>query len=52
LCSEAFARFTEIAQADIGETNVAAVIIEPVTGEGGFIPVPAPFLRMLRAMVR
>ena len=49
LCSEAFARFTEIAQADIGETNVAAVIIEPVTGEGGFIPVPAPFLRMLRA---
>ena len=48
LCSEAFARFIEIAQADIGETNVAAVIIEPVTGEGGFIPVPAPFLCMLR----
>jgi 4-aminobutyrate aminotransferase/(S)-3-amino-2-methylpropionate transaminase len=48
LCREAFERFAEIAQADIGETNVAAVIIEPVTGEGGFIPVPAPFLRMLR----
>jgi len=48
LCREAFERFEEIAHADIGETNVAAVIIEPVTGEGGFIPVPAPFLRMLR----
>jgi len=48
LCREAFARFEEIAHADIGETNVAAVIIEPVTGEGGFIPAPAPFLRMLR----
>jgi len=48
LCREAFARFEEIAHADIGETNVAAVIIEPVTGEGGFIPAPAPFLQMLR----
>jgi 4-aminobutyrate aminotransferase/(S)-3-amino-2-methylpropionate transaminase len=48
LCREAFARFEEIAHADIGETNVAAVIIEPVAGEGGFIPAPAPFLQMLR----
>jgi len=48
LCREAFERFEEIAHADIGETNVAAVIIEPVTGEGGFIPAPAPFLHMLR----
>jgi len=48
LCREAFARFEEIAHADIGEANVAAVIIEPVTGEGGFIPAPAPFLKMLR----
>jgi 4-aminobutyrate aminotransferase / (S)-3-amino-2-methylpropionate transaminase / 5-aminovalerate transaminase len=48
LCREAFGQFEEIAHADIGETNVAAVIIEPVTGEGGFIPAPAPFLRMLR----
>ncbi|MBE2181228.1 MAG: aminotransferase class III-fold pyridoxal phosphate-dependent enzyme, partial [Chthoniobacterales bacterium] len=49
LCHEAFARFEEIAHADIGEANVAAVIIEPVTGEGGFIPAPAPFLQMLRS---
>ena len=48
LCREAFGQFEEMARADIGETNVAAVIIEPVTGEGGFIPAPPPFLRMLR----
>jgi 4-aminobutyrate aminotransferase/(S)-3-amino-2-methylpropionate transaminase len=48
LCREAFTAFEEMARADIGETNVAAVIIEPVTGEGGFIPAPAPFLQMLR----
>ena len=48
LCREAFAAFAEMARAQIGESNVAAVIIEPVAGEGGFIPAPAPFLRMLR----
>ena len=48
LCQEAFGRFEEVAHTDVGETNVAAVIIEPITGEGGFNPVPAPFLRMLR----
>jgi 4-aminobutyrate aminotransferase/(S)-3-amino-2-methylpropionate transaminase len=48
LCREAFTAFEEMAHADIGEANVAAVIIEPVTGEGGFIPAPAPFLQMLR----
>ncbi len=48
LCREAFAAFAEMARAQIGETNVAAVIIEPVAGEGGFIPAPAPFLKLLR----
>lgn len=48
LCREAFDAFAEMARAQIGESNVAAVIIEPVAGEGGFIPAPAPFLRMLR----
>ncbi|MEM6428561.1 MAG: 4-aminobutyrate--2-oxoglutarate transaminase [Deinococcota bacterium] len=33
----------------IGEPEVAAFIIEPVAGEGGFIPAPAEFLRALRA---
>ncbi len=49
LCREAFAAFVETAKVAVGEKNVAAVIIEPVTGEGGFIPAPAPFLAMLRA---
>ena len=48
LCREAFAAFAEMARAQIGEANVAAVIIEPVAGEGGFIPAPAPFLKLLR----
>lgn len=32
----------------IGESEVAAFIIEPVAGEGGFIPAPANFLAGLR----
>jgi len=32
----------------VDPSHVAAVVIEPVLGEGGFIPVPAPFLRRLR----
>ena len=35
-----------IAHVDPGA--VAAIIIEPVVGEGGFIPVPAPFLQKIR----
>jgi 4-aminobutyrate aminotransferase/(S)-3-amino-2-methylpropionate transaminase len=42
---EAFAAFVEQVHAQVGESNVAAVIVEPIQGEGGFI-VPAPgFLR-------
>ena len=33
----------------IGEGEVAAFIIEPVAGEGGFIPAPRSFLTGLRA---
>jgi 4-aminobutyrate aminotransferase / (S)-3-amino-2-methylpropionate transaminase / 5-aminovalerate transaminase len=33
----------------IGEEEVAAFILEPVAGEGGFIPAPESFLRGLRA---
>ncbi len=33
----------------IGEEEVAAFILEPVAGEGGFIPAPEGFLRALRA---
>jgi 4-aminobutyrate aminotransferase/(S)-3-amino-2-methylpropionate transaminase len=38
---EAFAAFVEQVHGQVGETNVAAVIVEPIQGEGGFI-VPAP----------
>jgi 4-aminobutyrate aminotransferase / (S)-3-amino-2-methylpropionate transaminase / 5-aminovalerate transaminase len=41
-CSdEAFAEFVELVHAQVGEQNTAAVLIEPIQGEGGFI-VPAP----------
>jgi len=38
---EAFETFTSLVHAQIGESNCAAVILEPIQGEGGFI-VPAP----------
>jgi 4-aminobutyrate aminotransferase/(S)-3-amino-2-methylpropionate transaminase len=38
---EAFEQFVQLVHAQVGESNTAAVIIEPIQGEGGFI-VPAP----------
>jgi len=35
-------------RADIDPGDVAAIIIEPVQGEGGFLPAPAELLRALR----
>ena len=40
--------FAFTSQVDASE--VAAIIIEPVQGEGGFIPVPPPFLRRIREL--
>jgi len=42
---ESFERFLV---ADVMPEHVAAIIIEPVQGEGGFIPVPREFMRRLR----
>jgi 4-aminobutyrate aminotransferase/(S)-3-amino-2-methylpropionate transaminase len=39
--SEAFAAFTDLVHSQVGETNTAAVVLEPIQGEGGFV-VPAP----------
>ena len=36
--------------AQVDPAAVAAVLIEPVQGEAGFLPVPAPFLERIRAL--
>jgi 4-aminobutyrate aminotransferase/(S)-3-amino-2-methylpropionate transaminase len=41
---EAFELFTSQVHAQVGEANTAAVLIEPIQGEGGFIVPPAGFL--------
>ncbi len=38
---EAFEQFVSLVHTQVGESNCAAVLIEPIQGEGGFI-VPAP----------
>jgi 4-aminobutyrate aminotransferase/(S)-3-amino-2-methylpropionate transaminase len=40
--------FERILVAGVGPEAIAAVLIEPVQGEGGFIPVPPEFIRRLR----
>jgi 4-aminobutyrate aminotransferase/(S)-3-amino-2-methylpropionate transaminase len=37
-------------KADIAPTDVAAIIVEPVQGEGGFYPAPNEFMRALRGI--
>ena len=45
---KALAALKEQVKNNIGESEVAAFIIEPIAGEGGFIPAPEAFLRGLR----
>ncbi|WP_392538640.1 4-aminobutyrate--2-oxoglutarate transaminase [Legionella sp. 227] len=45
---ECFHDFSELVNFRVGVENVAAVILEPVLGEGGFIQFPASFLEKLR----
>jgi 4-aminobutyrate aminotransferase/(S)-3-amino-2-methylpropionate transaminase len=45
VADEAFEAFTSQVHAQVGEQNVAAVIIEPIQGEGGFIVPPEGWLR-------
>ena len=44
---EAFEAFAAQVHAQVGEQNVAAVVIEPIQGEGGFIVPPAGWLRLV-----
>lgn len=46
---ECFAQFEDLVHSQIGENQVAAVILEPVLGEGGFVPAPKEFLAKLRS---
>ncbi|MFC7489803.1 MULTISPECIES: 4-aminobutyrate--2-oxoglutarate transaminase [unclassified Knoellia] len=41
---EAFAAFVDSVHTQVGEGNVAAVLIEPIQGEGGFIVPPPAYL--------
>jgi 4-aminobutyrate aminotransferase / (S)-3-amino-2-methylpropionate transaminase / 5-aminovalerate transaminase len=47
---KALASLNELFESAVAPQRVAAVIIEPVLGEGGFVPAPASFLRELRAL--
>lgn len=43
------AQLKDLVKTTIGESEVAAFVLEPVAGEGGFIPAPERYLRGLRA---
>lgn len=48
--AQSLAALKELFQSDVPADRVAAIIIEPVQGEGGFTPAPDGFLRDLRAL--
>ena len=47
---DSFAALDKLFKADLDPGRVAAVIFEPVQGEGGFYPAPAEFVTRLRAL--
>jgi 4-aminobutyrate aminotransferase len=47
---DALAELQHIFKADIDPKRVAAIILEPVQGEGGFYQAPADFMRALRGI--
>jgi 4-aminobutyrate aminotransferase/(S)-3-amino-2-methylpropionate transaminase len=46
----ALAALHELLATQVAADRVAAIIIEPVQGDGGFLPAPAAFLQELRAL--
>ncbi len=42
----------ELFEAEVPPDRVAAIIIEPILGEGGFVPAPLEFMRALRDLTR
>jgi len=49
---EAFQAFVDTMHTQVGETNTAAVVIEPIQGEGGFVVPPAGWLRRVADFCR
>jgi 4-aminobutyrate aminotransferase/(S)-3-amino-2-methylpropionate transaminase len=47
-CQADLKQLKDMVKTVIGEQEIAAFIIEPVAGEGGFIPAPAAFLKALQ----
>jgi len=45
---EAFRHLRDLFHSTIDPDEVAAIVVEPVQGEGGYVPAPAAFLRILR----
>ncbi|HET6989386.1 MAG TPA: aminotransferase class III-fold pyridoxal phosphate-dependent enzyme, partial [Kribbella sp.] len=50
--SEALAQLDEIVTTQIGAENVAAIVAEPIQGEGGFIVPPAGYLKGVEEFAR
>jgi 4-aminobutyrate aminotransferase / (S)-3-amino-2-methylpropionate transaminase / 5-aminovalerate transaminase len=48
--SRALDALEDLFQSQCSPERVACIIVEPVLGEGGFVPAPAEFLRALRAI--
>ncbi len=46
--AQSFDRFSQSLESQINPGELAAIILEPVLGEGGFMPVPFEFWRQLR----
>jgi len=44
----ALADLNNLLESEVGPKRVAAIVIEPVLGEGGFVPAPIDFMRGLR----
>lgn len=47
---DALGALTKLFKADLDPDRVAAIILEPVQGEGGFYPAPAELMRGVRAL--
>jgi 4-aminobutyrate aminotransferase / (S)-3-amino-2-methylpropionate transaminase / 5-aminovalerate transaminase len=48
--AEALARLEGMLETHVGPEQVAAIVLEPQLGEGGFVPAPAEFLEGIRAL--